>query len=87
MKRFRARKVLALQVELCLPRLIASRAEARQRLIRAFGRGSGRRASQASVLLSARRVRGQRPDVRLAALIWTKRTTGIEPATLSLGSP
>jgi len=47
----KAYKALALQVELCLPRLIASRAEARQRLIRAFGRGSGRRASSASLLL------------------------------------
>ena len=37
----RAYKAVALQVQLCLPRLIASRAEARQRLIRAFGRGWG----------------------------------------------
>jgi hypothetical protein len=44
----RAYKAPALQVELCFPRLIASRAEARQRLIRAFGRGSGRRASSPS---------------------------------------
>jgi hypothetical protein len=47
-----AYKVLALQVELCLPRLIASCAEPRW-LLRALDRGSGRRASQASLLLGA----------------------------------
>jgi len=39
-----AYKVLALQVELCSPRLIASRVDARW-CLRAFGRGSGRRAT------------------------------------------
>ena len=46
-----AYKVLALQVELCSPRLIASRDEARRCPLRAFGRGSGRRASSTSLLL------------------------------------
>jgi len=41
-----AYKVLALQVELCLPRLVASCAEPRWRLLGlGFDRGSGRRAS------------------------------------------
>jgi hypothetical protein len=48
-----AYKVLALQVELCSPRLIASHAEARRRPLRAFGRGSGRRASPTTLLLSS----------------------------------
>jgi len=39
-----AHKVLALQVELCLPRLVASCAEPRWRVL-GFDRGSGRRAS------------------------------------------
>jgi len=47
-----AHKVLALQVELCLPRLVASCAEPRWRFW-AFDRGSGRRASPDSLLLGA----------------------------------
>jgi len=47
-----AYKVLALQVELCLPRLIASCAEPRWRLL-GFQPGSGRRASPASLPLGA----------------------------------
>jgi hypothetical protein len=47
-----AYEVLALQVELCLPRLIASCAEPRWRLL-GFRPGSGRRASPASLLLGA----------------------------------
>jgi hypothetical protein len=47
-----AYKELALQVELCLPRLIASCAEPRWRIL-GFRPGSGRRASPASLLLGA----------------------------------
>jgi hypothetical protein len=47
-----AYEVLALQVELCLPRLIASCAEPRWRLL-GFRPGSGRRASPDSLLLGA----------------------------------
>ena len=47
-----ALQVLALQVELCSPRLLASRTVARWRPS-GFGRGSGRRASQTSLLPQA----------------------------------
>ena len=61
-----AYEVLALQVELCLPRLIASCAEPRWRLL-GFQPDSGRRASPASLLLgvlgaASRALRGHASD-------------------------
>src|SRR5439155_19056233 len=62
-----AYKVLALQVELSLPRLIASRVEAR-RCLRAFGRGSGPQGQSNHSTPRSRRPRVFPDPVRLGLL-------------------
>jgi hypothetical protein len=63
-------KVLALQLELCLPRLVSSPApEGSIDGLRAFSRNPGRRASPASLLLSERLPSEARRVVPVASLM------------------